>query len=59
MITKEIMPTKRIFNARERELLANGFRKTTDYKNIVTYRKHVFMGDLSIHLVRGWKQNAN
>lgn len=54
----EIMKTKRAFNARCKELEAEGFNKCGDYKGIVRYRKHVYaQPEIIVKLVKGWKQD--
>lgn len=55
----EIMKNKREFNARARELVADGYKKTRESDNYHLFRKHIYAKpDLMVKLVKGWKKNG-
>lgn len=53
----EIMNNKREFNAKVRELIGIGYRKTGEFGNRQRFKKHVFLEpDLEVTLIKGWKE---
>lgn len=54
MADKEIMKTKREFNARARELTANGYKKYGDSKKSCGFYRCCSWGLHEIVLRRGW-----
>lgn len=57
-MTVEVMKNKREFNARAKELVAEGYVKTIEHENYQLFRKHSYgsFEDLVVRLVRGWKK---
>lgn len=57
-MTTEIMRNKREFNARARELVAQGY-KVREFENFQYFSKHIYAReDLTVKLVKGWKKNT-
>lgn len=57
-MTTEVMRNKREFNARARELVAEGC-KVREFENFQCFSKHIYAReDFTVKLVKGWKKNA-
>lgn len=57
-MTTEVMRNKREFNARARELVAQGY-KVREFENFQCFSKHIYAReDLTVKLVKGWKKTT-
>ena len=57
-MTTEVMRNKREFNARARELVAEGYR-VREFEKFQCFSKHIYAReDLAVKLVKGWKKNT-
>lgn len=57
-MTTEVMRNKREFNARARELVAEGYR-VREFEKFQYFSKHIYAHeDSTVKLVKGWKKTT-